>query len=113
DKQFFYYADQVSRQTNLPLVFFCGGNNLEMTFFKTGFCGVKDRSANYMMGLNAWGKARLLAYYARNVLLNPRYLNRSVFDSLFAYYSTYLGRRDFIYLYRYIDWDEETISCVL
>ncbi len=113
DKQFFYYASQVSRQTNVPLVIFCGGNNLETTRFKTGFCGIQDRSHNTMVGLDLKGKLQLLAYYARNFILNPRYLNRSVLDTLFAYYATYVNRQDFVYLYRYIDWNEEVIHKTL
>lgn len=110
DKQFFHYASQVSKQTGVPLVIFCGGNNLEVTRFKTGFCGVKDRSVNTMVGLDNWGKIKLLAYYAKNFLLNPSYLNRSLFDTLFAFYATYIRRGEFLYLYRYIDWNEKQIA---
>jgi glucosamine--fructose-6-phosphate aminotransferase (isomerizing) len=113
DKQFFHYASEVSRQTEVPLVFFCGGNNLEITRFKAGFCGVKDRSIDTMVGLDTVGKLRLLAYYAKNYVLNPLYLNRSIFDTLFAFYSTYLGRKDFIYLYRYVEWNERIIADTL
>ncbi|MDX9943591.1 MAG: hypothetical protein RBS35_02240 [Azonexus sp.] len=113
DKQFFHYATQVSKQTEIPLVIFCGGNNLEITRFKTGFCGVKDQSTNTMVGLDNRGKLKLLAYYAKNYLLNPAYLNRSIFDTLFAFYSTYVGRQDFLYLYRYYPWDEKAIETTL
>lgn len=113
DKQFFHYATQVSKQTGVPLVIFCGGNNLEITRFKTGFCGVQDRSTNTMVGLDQLGKIKLLAYYAKNYLLNPRYLNRSIFDTLFAFYSTYVSRQEFLYLYKYVDWDEKSIADTL
>lgn len=113
DKQFFHYATQVSRQTGVPLVIFCGGNNLEITRFKTGFCSVQDNSVNTMVGLDLEGKLRLLAYYAKNYLLNPRYINRSVLDTVFAFYSTYINRQDFVYLYKYVDWDEEIIGDTL
>ncbi|NSL53758.1 hypothetical protein [Uliginosibacterium aquaticum] len=113
DKQFFHYASQVSRQTSVPLVIFCGGNNLEITRFKAGFCGVQDRSVNTMVGLDLPGKLRLLAYYAKNYILNPSYINRSVLDTLFAFYSTYVNRQDFLYLYQYVDWDEKVIAKTL
>lgn len=113
DKQFFYYASQVSRQTGIPLVFFCGGNNLEVTKFKTGFCGVNDKSVNTMVGLDFIGKLGLLKYYALNYLKNPSYLNRSTFDTLFSFYSTYMNRGEFVYLYKYIDWDERRIADTL
>ena len=60
DKQFFHYATEVSKQTNIPLVIFCGGNNLEITRFKTGFCGVQDKSVNTMVSLDLIGKIKLL-----------------------------------------------------
>lgn len=113
DKQFFHYANTVSKETNLPLVFFCGGNNLEITRFKTGFCGIQDKSVNTMVSLDSWGKMRLALYYLKNYLLNPSYLNRSIFDTLFAFYSTYLNRGEFVYLYKYIDWNEGEIDEVL
>jgi asparagine synthetase B (glutamine-hydrolysing) len=113
DKQFFHYASEVSRQTGIELVIFCGGNNFEVTRFKTGFCGVQDRSMNSMVNLDSLGKIRLLAYYAKNFVLNPAYINRSIFDTLFAFYSTYLGRKDFVYLYRYLEWDEKKIADTL
>jgi glutamine---fructose-6-phosphate transaminase (isomerizing) len=113
DKQFFHYAYQVSQQTKIPNVIFCGGNSLEITRFKTGFCGVMDNSINGMMELDHYGKIKLAAYYAKNLLLNPGYLNRSVFDSLFAFYTTYINRKDFIYLYHYINWNEKVIADTL
>ena len=110
DKQFFHYASEVSKQTKVPLVFFCGGNNLEVTRFKTGFCGVRDESTNTMVGLDTVGKIQLMLYYGRQFLLNPAYLNRSLFDTAFAFYSTYVGRGDFLYLYRYVEWNEQRIE---
>ncbi len=110
DKQFFHYATEVSKQTNVPLVIFCGGNNLEITRFKTGFCGVQDKSVNTMVGLDLPGKVKLAAYYAENYLRNPAYINRSVADTLFAFYSTYVNRQDFLYLYKYVDWNEKVIG---
>lgn len=113
DKQFFYFASQVARQTKAPLVIFCAGNNLELTRFKTGFCGVQDRSDNNMLGLDLAGKLKMLAYYAKNIALNPAYLNRSLADTLFGFYSTYIYREDMIYLYSYLDWNEQTIAKTL
>lgn len=110
DKQFFHYATQVSKQTGTPLVIFCGGNNLEVTHFKTGFCGVQDRSTGTMVGLDTAGKVKLAAYYLRQFLLNPSYLNRSLLDTAFAFYSTYLARGEFMYLYKYIEWNEDRIA---
>ncbi len=92
---------------------FCGGNELEVTGFKTGFCGVRDRSDGTMVGLDAFGKLKLALYYGGQFARNPSYLNRSIWDTAFAYYATYLGRADFVYLYRHIPWEESTIASVL
>ena len=113
DKQFFHYANQVSKETKIPLVIFCGGNDLEITRFKSGFCGVKDKSEGTMVGLSHLGKLPLFAYYTKQVLRNPRYLNRSLWDTLFAFYSTYIERRNFLYLYRHLEWDESKINSTL
>jgi glucosamine--fructose-6-phosphate aminotransferase (isomerizing) len=113
DKQFFYYASQLSKQTGIPLVIFCGGNSFEVTNFKTGFCNVQDKSEGSMVGLSFWGKIKLLTFYAKNFILNPSYFNRSIFDTFFAFYSTYIKRGNFIYLYKYIEWDEDKINNTL
>jgi asparagine synthetase B (glutamine-hydrolysing) len=113
DKQFFHYASQVSKQTNIRLVIFCGGNNLEITRFKTGFCGIQDKSVNTMVSLDLIGKIKLLKYYSINYLLNPSYINKSLIDTLFAFYSTYINRQEFLYLYKYLDWNEGEISKTL
>lgn len=113
DKQFFHYANEVSAETEVPLVIFCGGNNLEVTRFKTGFCGVQDRSTDTMVGLDLRGKLGLLAYYGGQFLRNPAYLNRSLFDTLFAFYSTYVRRGEFVYLFSHLEWDEQVIAQTL
>ena len=113
DKQFFHYATEVSKETGVPLIIFCGGNNLEVTHFKTGFCGVEDRSTGTMVGLDTRGKIQLALYYARQFLLNPAYLNRSLIDTAFAYYATYVARGEFLYLYQHVAWDEQRMHDTL
>jgi hypothetical protein len=56
---------------------------------------------------------QLVWYYAWQYVRNPRYFNASFFDTLFAFYSTYIERDDFVYLYHYIPWDETTITKTL
>jgi hypothetical protein len=51
----------------------------------------------------------LLWYYARNYLTNPRYLNESIWDTLHAYWCTFVVKDDFLYLFHYIPWREEEI----
>jgi len=114
DKQFFHYARQLRKQTGIKLVIFCAGNDLETTGFKSGFTGVKE---NYHQGimtkLSKWNKFRILFYYAKQYLLNPAYINSSIWDTFFAFYSVYFKFDDFVYLYKYIPWDEEKIEQTL
>ncbi len=112
DKQFYYYFHKIREQTGVKLFIFCGGHEIEETPFKYGFCGVNhgvDNVMNCLTGISPTNKMKLINYYAMQYLKNPDYINRSVWDTLFAYYSTYLLPDDYLYLYHYIEWDEETI----
>ncbi len=58
-------------------------------------------------------KIDLALYYFKQYLLNPAYFNESLFDTLHAYYSTFIAPDDFHYLYHYIQWDEKIIETTL
>ncbi len=76
---------QTRKETGLPLVFFCGGNELERTEFKSGFCGVREsKHGQVLWKFSIRNKVQLAAYYAMQYLRNPRYFNVSFFDTLFA-----------------------------
>lgn len=114
DKAYFYYLNKVRQQLGVQLAFLCE-NLLERTDFKTGFAGVPpfgdDRDHVYTIpGRN---KLDLARFYAKEFASNPRYLNRSLFDTAkaFAYY--YLIKRDYHNLYGYIEWNEEAIASTL
>jgi hypothetical protein len=95
-------------------VVFCAGTELERTPFKLGFAGVQENNySNRLFGLDAVKKLQLAFYYGREFLANPRYLNQSVPNSVKAFYSTFVGVDDFLYLYNYEPWDEETINRTL
>jgi hypothetical protein len=111
DKQFFYYANKLRHQLGIrPVLFFT--NPLEKTDFKTGFCGVNERQA-YSVTLPLRPKLQLGWYYARQYLMNPGYLNVSLWDSLHAFVSSYFIAKNYIYPYHIIPWDEKTIESVL
>ncbi len=114
DKQFYYYARQLQKQTGVPLVFFCAGNELEKTEFKTGFCGISGGSPKGLLTtLPLANKFKLVSYYLRQYARNPSYLNASLRDTIFAYYCSYVLPDDYVYLYHYIQWDEEEIMTSL
>ncbi|MGA2121742.1 MAG: hypothetical protein ABSG49_06820 [Methanoregula sp.] len=114
DKEFYYYFHKIRKENNIRLFVFCGGYEGEESsgLFKLGFCGV-DRgkgSAEYRMtGISFINKLRLITYYLKSYLTNPAYINGSLFDTLFAFYSSYMLTDDYVYLYQYIPWDEKMI----
>lgn len=112
DKQFYYYFHKIREQTGVKLFIFCGGHEIEETAFKYGFCGL-DHGVNNVMnrltGISANNKVKLILYYIKQYLRNPAYINKSMLDTLFAYYSTYILPDDYLYLYHYIEWDEKKI----
>lgn len=112
DKQFFYYANKLMQQNDISLMVFCENEKLENTKFKTGFCGVKEGN-NRWANMPAMQKLKLASYYGRKFLTNPGYLNSSLLDTAFAYLSTYFIKHDYLFLYRFLDWNEQEINRVL
>jgi asparagine synthetase B (glutamine-hydrolysing) len=115
DKQFYYYAHKLIEQTGVKIIF-NGANPFEKTSFKLGFCGIREgdtRGKGLLTGISALNKIRLPIYYASQYLLNPSYINSSFFDTLHAYYSTYLLHDIYLYFYNYIPWNEEEIISLL
>jgi len=114
DKMFFHYLRELRKETGIDLVLFCGGNLLERTDFKAGFAGVKENEhGNRLFGLSLANKTGLFLWYATQYLLNPRYFNESFVDTMWAYFSTFIAKDDFTYLYHYLPWDEEQINKTL
>jgi glucosamine--fructose-6-phosphate aminotransferase (isomerizing) len=110
DKQFYHYARKLRKETGIKLVIFCTGNMIEDTPYKTGLCGIfEDDHAMTLTGLSFRDEMALLAYYARNYVKNPAYINESIWDTLWAYWCTFVQKDDFLYLYHYLPWSEERI----
>ncbi len=111
DKSFYYYCDQVKKQTGLQLNIW-GINTLENTDFKVGFLGVPpDPHKKFNYSLSAKRQMRLYAGIATNVLLNPGYINQSVWDSVVAYSARILAEhRDYYHMFDYYRWDEGEID---
>ena len=109
DKQYFWHLERIRRQFGVKLAFL-GGNPMEKTGFKTGFAGVRETAAGRTYDLPLWRKIQIARYYAKEFLLNPGYLNRSLMDTAHAFYASYVMSHDFVWLYRYIPWDEKVID---
>jgi len=100
DKQFYYYFHEVRKQTGVKLFIFCGGYEGEegTGLFKYGFCNVTTQGSKNalrrMTGISKMNKMKMMYYYFKQFLKNPAYINRSMFDTLFAYYSSYVLKDD-------------------
>lgn len=114
DKQCEYYMTKIANNNNIKLKFFCRGNRFENEEFKWGYCNISDGSPEGVLhNLALAGKVRILAYFAKQYLLNPSYINISIWDTFFAYWVTYMMPLDFTYLWHYIPWEEEKIVSTL
>ncbi|MES2678871.1 MAG: glucosamine 6-phosphate synthetase [Bacteroidota bacterium] len=111
DKYFFYYCNQVKKQTGIDLNIW-GINNLENTDFKTGFAGLKPQSdKKRIYSLSAAKQLKLFGYVARNIAQSPGYINQSVFDSLGSFAVRYLApKKDYYHLFDYYRWDENELE---
>jgi len=113
DKQYFYYLNKVQKETGIDLVIYAD-NSLEKTDFKYGFADVyltPEVGKAYAIGkLNT---IKLLFFYLKQYLANPSYINSSLIDTFTAYISSYFVPKDYLYLYRYIPWDEKKIEKTL
>ncbi len=114
DKYFFYYCNQVKKQTGIDLNIW-GINNLENTNFKTGFAGVEpqfDKKTIYSLSLLR--QLKLFGFVGKTILQNPRYLNQSVFDSLGSFSARYLSeKKDYFHLFDYHRWDEREVEALI
>jgi hypothetical protein len=112
DKQFFYHANRLIEQTGIKLMVFCENIRYEQTRFKAGFCGI-DEANRRLYDLSLAEKAKLASYYGRQYLTNPAYLNRSLADSVGAFFSAYGLTHDYLYLFQHLPWDEATVDRTL
>jgi glucosamine--fructose-6-phosphate aminotransferase (isomerizing) len=110
DKAFFYYASMVKKQMSLGPILF-SMNWLEKTGFKTGFAGVNDTASHEKTyGLTPLNQLKLISHYGYNFLSNPRYINRSIPDTLFGYLSYYLQDKDYYSIFDFLTWDQGEIE---
>lgn len=111
DKFFFYYTDQVKKQTGIRLNIW-GINPLENTEFKVGFLGVPpDHHKKRIYSLSMKRQAALFLNLGMILLANFRYLNGSVWDTLGSFASRMvIPHRDYYHLYDYFRWDEQEIE---
>ncbi len=114
DKQFFYYVNQVKKQTKIKIDIWCT-NYLENTDFKVGFCNVSPTFDKHRPDyLPTSSKLKMAWYYLKNFIINPAYINSSIYDTLFSFYAYYAEPRIHFYqLYDWVKWDENVIHQTL
>jgi len=111
DKYFFYYCNQVKKQTGISLNIW-GINNLENTEFKTGFAGLPPKfNKKRIYSLSLANQFKLFGFVGKNVLKSPRYFNQSIFDSLGSFAARYIApKKDYYHLFDYYRWDEKEVN---
>jgi hypothetical protein len=110
DKEFYSVARELRKETGIELVIFCTGNMIEDAPYKTGLCGVpQDDHNNTLTAMSLRNKVGLLRYFAKHYVTNPAYINESLYDTLNAFWQTFVVKDDFLYLFHYLEWRESTI----
>ena len=115
DKDFYQFGRALRKQYDIDLTVFCSGSLLEQRQFFVGFCGVHNRVVGTarMYSYKTMVKLRLAFYYGMQYVLNPSYFNESFTDSVRSFFTSFVLKDDFLYLYEYLPWDEAEIDKVL
>jgi len=110
DKEFYAHARQLREETGIKLVIFCTGNLIEEAPYKTGLMGFAQDDDNMVLTkMSRRNKLAMLWYFAKNYLKNPAYFNESLLDTANAFWQTFVVKDDFLYLYHYLPWNEDTV----
>lgn len=114
DKHFFRYLTNIQKETGIELNIW-GMCPLETTHFKAGFLGIPpyfEETHVYTTGL-----AKQIRYQAKRlveVAKNPKYINRSVWDTLSGeYYRSVKSKKGYFHLFDYYQWKENQVNTVL
>ena len=114
DKHFFQHVETVKKQTGVNLNLW-GINPLEVTYFKSGFLGMKpdfEEDRVYTHGISNQLRYQRKRFNA--MLESPGYFNRSIFDTLSGeYYRSFTKKEDYFHIFDYWHWDENIVEDVL
>ena len=113
DKQYFYFANQLMKQNNLSLSIM-GENMLETTRFKSGFAGIKPNfGSDHTYTLTKYDKFKMMMFYGKEYLMNPKYINSSLVDTLDAFKSYYVIEHKNLNIFDYLPWIENEVESTL
>ncbi|MBK8458551.1 MAG: glucosamine 6-phosphate synthetase [Phyllobacteriaceae bacterium] len=114
DKEVLWHANKLMESYKIADMVFCT-NDLEKTVFKQGFLGIdaRETTIHKPSTLPLAGKFAMMANYGRRFISNPAYFNRSMPDTLFAFFSYYVLKQDYFSLFDFMPWDENQINDTL
>ncbi|MGX1786692.1 hypothetical protein ACWIGM_08145 [Bosea sp. NPDC055332] len=114
DKQVMWHANRIMRETGISAMAFCT-NQYEKTDFKTGFLGVSSAAATIHKPstLPSVEKLKMLGKYGMRFAANPAYFNRSLPNTLTAFFSYYAIEQNYLSMFDFLPWIEEEIDDVL
>lgn len=86
----------------------------EHTYFKYGFAGIKPLFSSKNVSQNKFKRyfmtIKLGIFYFKNFIINPKYLNFSIFDSIKGFYSYYFKTGNILSLYEYLEFNENDVN---
>jgi len=110
DKSFHYYLKQLQKKTGISLNIW-GENYLEKTDFKLGFSGIPPEfNKKRIYSMSKINSLRFLLYMTRSTMLNPAYVNSSLYDNILGQFSRSLMKKTAYYnFFDYYEWDESIV----
>ena len=86
----------------------------EHTYFKYGFAGVKPLFSSKNSSQNKLDRyfmtLKLGIFYLKNFIVNPRYINSSIVDTIKGFFSYYFKTGNIISLFEYKDFNENEVN---
>lgn len=116
DKEFVWFSQRIKKQNDLALDIF-SFNLLERASFKEEYSGAQlwtpDDSDQLGEKLRLVPRFKLGAFYAKQFLTNPKYLNTSLFDTFWGYIAYYFMPQTFASVFQYIPWREDEVVSLI
>jgi len=111
DKHFFRHIETVKKETGINLNIW-GINPLEVTYFKSGFLGIKPDFEEKRVYTHGFLKQiRYQFFRFKAMLKSPGYFNSSLWDTLSGeYYRSFAKKKDYYHIYDFWRWDEKNIE---
>ena len=112
DKDFMEFSRTLCKELNVEFCVQATGYQLEQREFFLGFAGIQQKLKDNqrMSSYSLMTKLRMFFWYSYRTLKNPSYINEALMDNFNGYVSSFIKKENFLYLYKYIKWDEKKMS---